>query len=181
MSDLKTLTDEELIIRVRSHDKELYRIIVERYEKKLLRYAELLIKNNDKAEDIVQQSFIKAFINLNGFNTNKKFSSWIYRIVHNEAMNIIKKYKKEIPLKLDADLTSAQDIEEDYLRKELVHSANKCLNDLPVIYSEPLILQYLEEKSYDEISDILRLPIGTVSVRIKRAKALMKKICQEKK
>lgn len=181
MSETNSLTDEELIIRVRTSDKELYSKIVERYEKKLLRYADLLIKNKDKAEDIVQQSFIKAYVNLNGFNTNKKFSSWIYRIVHNEAMNIIKKYKKETPLKLDADFKSAENVEEEYLRKELINSANNCLNEMPVIYREPLALQYLEEKSYDEISDILHLPIGTVAVRIKRAKALMKKICQEKK
>ncbi len=181
MPESKSLTDEELIVRVRSHDKELYRIIVERYEKKLLRYAFLLIKNKEKAEDIIQQAFIKAYINLNGFNTNKKFSSWIYRIVHNEAMNIIKKYKKETPLKLDIDLASAQDLEEEYVKKELVRNAKHCLSELPVIYSEPLILQYLEEKSYDEISDILHMPIGTVAVRIKRAKALMKKICREKK
>lgn len=181
MSETNSLTDEELIIRVRTSDKELYSKIVERYEKKLLRYADLLIKNKDKAEDIVQQSFIKAYVNLNGFNTNKKFSSWIYRIVHNEAMNIIKKYKKETPLKLDADFKSAENVEEEYLRKELINSANNCLNEMPVIYREPLALQYLEERSYDEISDILHLPIGTVAVRIKRAKALMKKICQEKK
>jgi RNA polymerase sigma-70 factor (ECF subfamily) len=76
MNDNEKISDEELIEKIRSSDQELYSIIVKRYPDKLLRYATNLIKDEDKAVDVVQESFIKAFINLNGFDTKKKFSSW---------------------------------------------------------------------------------------------------------
>jgi len=170
-----------LITKIRTEDKELYAEIVRRYEVKLLRYANYLINNKDKASDIVQESFIKAFINLNGFNVKKKFSSWIYRIVHNEAVNSIKKNKKEVPLIEAVDLSGGKGIEEDLEKKEIIKKAHKCLGQIPVIYSEPLILYYFDERSYEEISDILRIPMGTVAVRINRAKIYMKKICETKK
>jgi|SRR3989339_615596 len=175
------MSDEELITKIRTEDKELYAEIVRRYEVKLLRYANYLINNKDKASDIVQESFIKAFINLNGFNVKKKFSSWIYRIVHNEAVNSIKKNKKEVPLIEAVDLSGGKGIEEDLEKKEIIKKAHKCLGQIPVIYSEPLILYYFDERSYEEISDILRIPMGTVAVRINRAKIYMKKICETKK
>lgn len=175
----KELKDEEIIEKVRTFDQGLYSIIVERYQKKLLRYANNLIKDENKAIDIVQESFIKAFIDLNSFNTEKKFSSWIYRIVHNQAINIIKKYKKETPLLEEWDFKSDDDIEKDFEQKEIAKNIEECLKKIPILYSEPLSLYYIEEKSYDEISDILKMPMSTVATRINRAKKIMKKICQK--
>src|SRR3989344_4485854 len=94
----KELTDEEIIEKVRTSNQDLYAVIIDRYQKKLIRFAYNLIKNEERAADTVQESFIKAFINLNSFNIKKKFSSWIYRIVHNQAINLAKKYQKETPL-----------------------------------------------------------------------------------
>lgn len=175
------MTDEELIKIIRTSDQELYSEIVKRYQDKLFRYASNIVVNEARAMDIVQQTFIKAFINLNSFDTRMSFSSWIYRIAHNETMNMIKKYKKEISLLPDFYIQSADNIEDDYFKKETITEVRKCLNDIPVLYSEPLSLYYLEEKSYEEISDILRLPIGTIGTRINRAKGLMKKICKKNK
>jgi len=138
-----------------------------------------LIKNEERAADIVQESFIKAFINLNSFNIKKKFSSWIYRIVHNQAINLAKKYQKETPLLENWDFKSNDDIEKDFEEKETKEKVEKCLKEIPLLYSEPLSLHYIDEKSYEEISDILRIPMGTVATRINRAKKLMKNICQK--
>ncbi|MFA6269946.1 MAG: RNA polymerase sigma factor [Candidatus Paceibacterota bacterium] len=179
MSEIQKLTDEEIVEKVRSNDSDLYAVIIERYKNKLLRYATNLIHDNDRASHIVQDSLIKAYININGFNTKKKFSSWIYRIVHNEAMNEIKKYQKETPILDDFDFESEEDTIKEFEQKEAVMLVEKCLNSIPLIYSEPLSLYYLDEKSYEEISDILRIPMGTVAIRISRAKKLMKNICQK--
>jgi RNA polymerase sigma-70 factor, ECF subfamily len=179
MSDTLKLTDEEIVEKVRSNDRDLYAVIIERYKNKLLRYATNLIHDNDKASHVVQDSLVKAYINLNSFNTKKKFSSWIYRIVHNEAMNVIKKYQKEVPILDDFDFESDEDITRDFEQKETVAHVEKCLKSIPLIYSEPLSLYYLDEKSYEEISDILRIPMGTVAIRMSRAKKLMKHICQK--
>lgn len=175
------MTDEELVKKIRTENQELYSEIVKRYQDKLFRYAFNLVYDDARATDIVQQTFIKAFVNLNGFDLKKSFSSWIYRITHNEAMNLIKKYKKEVSLLPDFDLPSPNNIEEDYLKEETVIEVKKCLKDVPILYSEPLSLFYLEDKSYEEISDILRLPVSTVGTRISRAKSLMKEICKKNK
>ncbi len=181
MKDLKKLEDEQIVEIVRTKDREVYLEIVLRYQEKLLRYAFYLMRDKTKAEEVVQESFIKAFINLNGFNLKMKFSSWIYRIVHNQVMNSIKKYKRELPLLDNIDFDSGKNLEIDLTKKETQERVNKCISEMSIQYSEPLSLYYLEEKSYEEISDILRLPIGTVGTRINRAKVIMKKICQNTK
>lgn len=172
------LSDEIIVEQIRSIDQELYVLLVERYQHKLLRYAQSLMHDEHRATDVVQEAFIKAFINLQSFNTQKKFSSWIYRIVHNEAMNSFKKYQKEVSLPKDFDFASDEDIEADFEQQELVVAVQARLQELPLVYAEPLALRYLEEKSYEEISDILYLPMGTVATRINRAKILMKHLCQ---
>lgn len=178
MKDISNLPDEKVASLVRSKDKELYSEIIKRYEAKLLRYVNYLISDEPESADVVQNTFIKAYINLNGFNIKKKFSSWLYRIAHNETINMINKQRKQITLSHDFDIESGIDLEDEIILKELKSHTRNCLQQIPVKYSEPLVLYYLEEKSYEEISDVLRVPIGTVGTRINRAKKLMKKICE---
>ena len=179
MSKLAEFTDEELVAWVRTKDKEAYGEIVRRYQDKLLRYAYYILGDSHQAADIVQESFVKAYVNLQGFNLKKKFSSWIYRIVHNEALKFISKHKRETGLFDNADFDSGVNIEREYTQKETAAMVRKCLGKIPILYREPLSLYYLEGNSYQEISDILRIPVGTVGTRINRAKKLMKKICQK--
>jgi len=184
MKKIKSLSDEELIELVRNKDQELYEEVVRRYQTKLMRYATGLIQDEDKAADVVQESFIKAFVNLRGFNTKKKFSSWIYRIVHNEAINYIKKHKKEISLEnnkwVERAAKSNEDVEEDFNQKEAKEMLYLSLKELPLKYRSPLVLFFLEEKTYEEISDVLRIPIGTVGTRINRGKKMLRLIYKKK-
>ena len=179
MSDLSKLPDEEVIGIVRTRDKEAYAEIIKRYQAKLVRYAGYIMGDESMGADAVQEGFIKAYINLNGFDTKKKFSSWIYRIIHNEAMNMLSKRKRQVPMNDEIEHDSGVYPEDDFIRSELVSHAHHCLEQMPIIYKEPLSLFYLEEKSYEEISDILRIPIGTVGTRVNRAKVIMKKLCQK--
>lgn len=179
MKDILKLSDEKIVELIRKKDKELYVHIIKRYQDKLMRYANYLIWDKNSAADIVQEAFIKTYINLNGFDTKKKFSSYIYRIVHNEAMNLINKQKKQVSLYEDIDFDSGIDTEDEFVKKELTSHTHDCLNKMPVIYGEVLSLYFLEDKSYKEIGDILRISVGTVGTRINRAKIIMKKICQQ--
>ena len=173
------LTDEQLVILIRDKDAQLFREIIQRYQSKLIRYVEYLVGDIDQAADIVQESLIKAFQNLQSFNTKKKFSSWIYRIAHNQAMNVVTRQKKHQSWDETVEVADSVDLEDDLIRQEIQLHTWACLAQMPIRYREPLSLYYLEDKSYQEISDILRLPLGTVSIRIKRAKAMMKAICQK--
>jgi RNA polymerase sigma-70 factor (ECF subfamily) len=179
MSDISKLSDEEVITIVRAKNKDAYAEIIKRYQQKLLRYASYIIGDEHMGADVVQESFIKTYVNLNGFDTKKKFSSWIYRIVHNEAMNMLAKHKKQQPMDDTIEFDSGINIEDDFIKKELISHAHHCLDQMPMLYKEPLSLFYLEEKSYEDISDILRIPIGTVGTRINRSKGMMKKLCQK--
>jgi len=171
------LSDEDIVKLVRSDDKNLYSEIVNRYKDRLLRYVNSLVGDTDKSSFIVQDAFIKGFINLNSFNINKKFSSWIYRIAHNETVNAIKKNNKEIIMLDDFDIENDVDINREFEEKELAKMVQDCIGSLPVMYSEPLSLFYLGQRTYEEISDIMMIPSGTVAIRISRAKNLMKKLC----
>lgn len=182
MTKITNLKDEEIAQIVRTSDQEAYVFLIKRYQKKLVRYATYLVGDENVAADAVQESFIKAYINLNSFDLKKKFSSWIYRIVHNETMNLIGKQKQAQHQLIDEafEIDSGINLEDDLIKKELIKHAQNCLKQMPIIYKEPLSLYFLEEKSYEEISDILRIPMGTVATRINRAKIIVKKICQNK-
>ncbi len=179
MNNQAPLTDEKLVELVRSGDTEKYAEIINRYQPKLLRYATYILSDEDSGADAVQDGFISAYINLNSFNTQKKFSSWLYRIVHNKAMDILKKQNKQSPMPENLDFDSGTDLEEEFIKNEIINHAQNCLAEMEMLYKTPLSLFYLEEKSYEEISDILRIPVNTVGTRISRAKQIMKKICQK--
>jgi len=179
MLDISKLSDEDVAGIVRSKDKEIYAEIIRRYQTKLMRYASNIMGDEHKGADVVQEAFIKAYSNLNGFDTKKKFGSWIYRIVHNEAMNMLGKDKKQVPMDDAFEFDSGINIEDEFIKNELVSHTHHCLEQMSIIYREPLSLMYLEEKSYEEISDILRIPVGTVGTRINRARTIMKKLCQK--
>lgn len=180
---LNSLSDEEIAVLVRTKNQELYRELVERYQKKIIKYARYLIGNRESAHDVAQETFIKAFTNLWGFNPKLKFSSWIYRIAHNEAVNYIKKHKKEFPIDPEKmslmNVESEEDPFRDMEKKEAMEIVEKCLPELSIKYREPVALYYLDDKSYEEISDVLRIPAGTVGVRIMRGKKLLESICKK--
>lgn len=179
MSQTAKLSDEEVIEIVRSSNKEMYAEIIKRYQDKLMRYASNIMGDDHKGADVVQEGLIKAYVNLHSFDTKKKFSSWVYRIVHNEAMNMLHKQKKHQTIGDKMEFASGVDLEAEFVKKELMTHTHRCLEQMPLIYKEPLSLFYLEEKSYEEISDILRIPIGTVGTRVSRAKGIMKALCQK--
>ncbi len=180
--ETRNLTDEQLVEKIRENNPQLYSEIIHRYQSKLSNYLRKFINHQDELEDVLQEVFIKVYKNLFGFDINKKFSSWIFRIAHNEAINNIRKRKKEI---LSLDDNEWQVIDEKInLEKELEEKINrkiieKALLKIKSKYREVLILYFLEEKTYEEISEILRIPISTVGVLLLRGKKKLKKYLTE--
>jgi RNA polymerase sigma-70 factor (ECF subfamily) len=176
-------TDEKVAARVQAGDVKSFDILIERYEKKLKRYARRFLFKDD-ADDIVQEVFIKTYININSFDAGKKFSSWIYRIAHNEFINAIKKKKTEKILFFDLDLLFPHPAARDSADSEAINSSlrlmlDKCLDKISAKYREPLVLYYYEDLNYKEISEILHIPASTVGVRLARGKAILKKKVKE--
>ncbi|MFZ2975323.1 MAG: RNA polymerase sigma factor [Candidatus Moraniibacteriota bacterium] len=181
------LTDSELVEIVRNSDQERYGEIIERYQGKLFAYLFRLIGSRDEAQDILQDVFLKAYRNLQSYDTTRKFSSWIYRIAHNEAVNFIKRraLKRFIPwedIAATKDKLEMMSFEEGadkaWLRKEIGKEVNTALEKMPFKYKQVLVLRYFSDKSYEEISEILGKPMNTVGTLISRAK---QKLSQELK
>ncbi len=176
------LGDEQLAILVQKGDKELFGVLMERYEAKLLRYGRKFLSNRDDIEDVVQEVFIKTYESIQSFDVSLKFSSWIYRIAHNTFVNALRKNSRNPILHLfDFDTLVSHPVYEDpenfeKEQKSMKKMLDRGLDELTPQYKEILILYFLEELSYKEIADVLRIPIGTVGIRVKRAKAALKKV-----
>lgn len=174
------MTDNEVVALILSGDKEKFGEIIERYETKLYKYLKNL--TNQEAgivEDLAEEVLTSSYINLRGFDTTKKFSSWLYRIAHNKAIDYFKKKKPVISVKTDVDWMEniaseeklAEELEiEKETKKEIVETVNK----LEIKYREVIWLYFFENKSYEEISDILQIPTTNVGVLLNRAKKKLK-------
>lgn len=174
------LSDEEVALLVQRGDKDKFALIMERYEKKLLRYGRKFLSDKENVTDAVQEIFIKTYQGIKSFDSSQRFSPWIYRIAHNMFVNAIKKNSRNPVSFIDFDTLVAHPTYEDTApadreQKEMRVLIDKGLGGLPPNYREIIILYYLEELSYKEIADILRVPIGTVGIRLKRAKEALKK------
>jgi RNA polymerase sigma-70 factor, ECF subfamily len=169
-------TDEQLMERV-AKEREVFACLIERYEDKLRRYMRRLMPGlGDDADDLLQEIFIKAYVNAHGFDTSLSFSSWIYRIAHNEAVSWLRKKTARpdtIDLGEDEFQTFVESIEDSSQRADSALTKDavaRVLADMDEKYRTVLVLKFLEGKNYEEIGDILTVPGGTVATLIHRAK-----------
>jgi RNA polymerase sigma-70 factor (ECF subfamily) len=172
-------SDEQLAVALQDGDKDAFGALIDRYEKPLCAYIYRMLGDKDNCEDTLQETFLKAYKNINSFDAKKKFSSWIYRIAHNEAITHYRKHKPTIDLDNAPELASDED-NEKLIQKKLDHvKYNEILAEalatIPLKYKEVIIFRYYEDKSYEEISEILHLPVNTVGTYLSRGKKEIKK------
>ncbi len=182
-NDIEKLSDAQIVELVLS-DLNAYRYIIGRYEEKLLRYIRrILYVNKEDAEDILQEVFVKAYRNINSYNRKYKFSSWIYRIAHNEAVSFLRKKNNKFDTVQDDEIfdkiPSKSNIEDDFLTDLKGLEVRNILERLEKKYRDVLILRYFEQMEYNEISDALRIPSGTVASLINRGKKKFKILVQK--
>ncbi len=180
-----TVTDEEIAKRVQDGDAEAFGELIVRYEEKLRRYGRRFLSNPQDIEDLVQDVMIKTYTNIQSFNTDMRFSPWVYRIAHNTFVNALKKQSRFGYNIFDVDtllpqLRAEETADSETLSHELSEEMEQYLSELDVKYREPLVLFFYEEMTYQEISDILRIPVTTVGVRINRAKEKLRKLYEAK-
>jgi RNA polymerase sigma-70 factor (ECF subfamily) len=174
------LSDEELMQQSLSNP-QAFATLIARYKGLFFRYLKSFSGlRDDEIEDVVQISFIKIYRNLKAFRTDLKFSSWAYRIIHNEAVDEIKRRRRqgsenELDLDLPDKISLVDQLDEKLERKKVLAVLKKMSPD----YREILTLYFFEGQSYQEISDILRRPLGTVCTQINRAKKQFKELYQK--
>jgi len=171
-------TDNELV-KLSLDNSDHFLCLIKRYEGKLLHYIMRISKfSREDAEDILQDVFVKTYYNLNEFDSALKFSSWIYRIAHNQTVSEIRKksihptvpFEKEDIDKFEDAFDVVREIDNS-IDREMI---DKILSQLDEKYREVLVLRFLDEKDYSEIADILKKPVSTVGNLISRGKKLFK-------
>ncbi|NMC51272.1 sigma-70 family RNA polymerase sigma factor [Candidatus Kuenenbacteria bacterium] len=172
------LSDNELVaLSLKSAD--YFACLIKRYERQLLVYVRRISGlGQEDAEDVLQEVFIKIFYNLNDFDDKLKFSSWAYRIAHNETVSELRKRQARPQIILDDEewqkITADTDLNKEINTKYDRAMLEKIISRLGEKYREIFILRFVEELDYREISDILRLPVSTVGTLIARARRKFK-------
>lgn len=173
-------TDESLIERVKNGDCEAFTPLIERYKLAVYRLIYRMVSNRDDTEDLVQEVFIKTFGAIKTFKPGSRFYPWLSRIAVNHTINYLKREQRDKiqPLEWVQDRMASEknDPVEMTRHKILKEKILMAMQKLPTEYQAILVLRVEEELSYDEISEVLKIPRGTVMSRLSRARQKLKEI-----
>ncbi len=182
MNTLSSLDDTDVVRETLVH-KDAFGELVARYEAKLRRYITRLgVRNVEDQDDVLQEIFIKIYKNLNGYDQSLSFSSWAYRIAHNEAISHFRRknvrpegHAVDDGEEILALTSSGHNLMEELETHDDGRLLTEALHTLDPKYRDVIVLRYFEGREYEEIADILEMPVGSVATRIFRAKAALKK------
>lgn len=178
--------DAELIARALQNDQKAYRQLTERHRSYLYHLIYKIVRDPETTNDLLQETFMRAFSSLASYRSEYKFSTWLYKIAANCSIDHLRK-KRIKALSLDRELETADGTveievadfsyhpERDLVAKQQRMGINEAIESLPDKYREVIIYRHKDDKSYEEIADLLGIPVGTVKARIFRARELLKK------
>ncbi|UCH83793.1 MAG: RNA polymerase sigma factor [Candidatus Latescibacterota bacterium] len=174
----QTEGDSSLVADSIRGNEKAFRELIERYQPMAFSVIRGVLGDREDAEDVLQNVFIKVYKGLRGFRGDAKFSTWVYRIARNEAVNAARKTVLSGPPADEVDLAAPERSRPDqqYRDKDQREYLERCLGELEENYRVVLELRYMGEMSYQEISDATELPIGTVKTYIHRAKLELKRV-----
>lgn len=181
---MKKHSDQEIIASVLLGNKSDYSIIIDRYKNKAFSLLKRMLKNEQDAEEIMQDCFIKAYNSLKSFKGEAKFSTWFYRIVYNTALTKLSSKKR----KTESEMSSVDehfDLKSDYdfripESEDLTTIVNDLVNQLPEKYSAVINLFYINEMSCEEISKVMEISVSNVKVLLHRSRNAMKDLIIKK-
>jgi len=178
-------SDQLLVERVQAGDKRAFDVLVSKYQRRLMRLVSRLVHDTAEAEDVVQETFIKAYRALRHFRGDAAFYTWLYRIGINTAKNYLVTQGRRTPTSSDTDAEQAESFDDGQrLRdnntpesvlasKQIAATVNAAMDVLPIELRTAIVLREIEGLSYEEISEIMACPIGTVRSRIFRAREVI--------
>jgi len=191
MDDKKIyLQDEELVRKAKAGDKRSFEVLYHRYKRQIYNYALRLIGNSSEAEDVAQETFVRAYLNIKTYRPMGKVTNWFYAIAGNLAKNILRSrdYWKTLPLEKREPLgddevelinvlpDTSQRPDEAAGRKEIEEKVQQALNTLPEKFKMAIILCDIEELSYEEAAKVLNCDKMTVGSRLSRARAMLAEV-----
>ncbi len=177
VNDKFKFSDEKLILRFQEGDINAYNELVKRYKDRLLNFVFRYFNNVEQAEDVVQDTLIKLYTHASYYKNVAKFSTWIFTIAKNNALTELRKNKRK---KTDSlwtddgkfiDISSKEESLESKVQNEIaIDQLNNFLEEIPENFRIAVVLRDFQELSYEEISKILEIPIGTIKSRINRGR-----------
>ncbi len=179
-------SEQALVKLALTGDQKAYKALFEMYRQAIFHITVKIVRNPEEANDLVQETFIKAFGSLKTYDSHYRFSTWLYKIAANCSIDFLRKRKID-SLSLDKPIqTKDGDVqmelpdysynpEQDLRNKEQRFGIEEAIESLPEKYMEVIVLRHKEDKSYEEIAKMLKVPVGTVKARIFRARELLKK------
>ena len=189
LENLRELTDGELLAKAITGREDGFEELVRRYQRPITNYVYRMVGNYDAALDVTQEVFIKVYNSMTRYSSEYKFSTWLYRIAHNAAIDYMRRNSvnqqsletenADGTYQLQIESTQPnpeQERERSEWRKE-IKTVVKCL---PQVYRELILLRHAQDLSYDEIAEITNLPLGTVKNRLFRAREMMREIFVER-
>ncbi len=174
--------ESALVARAKAGDVEAFSELVRQYDRRVFRMAKQITQNDDDAEDVLQETFLKAYTHLDDFQGNSKFYTWLVRIAVNEALMKLRKRRSDRTVPLDEPIDTGEDEvtreiavwdqnpEESYSREELSHILDEAIQTLKPAYRTVFILRDIEEMSIEETAETLGLSISAVKSRLLRAR-----------
>ncbi len=185
--------DAYLVQRTLEGDVRAFEALVDKYKNMVFTISFRMLGNHADAEDASQEVFLRLFNSLKKYNSNHKFSNWLYQITMNICRDELRKRKSakgtvslDEPLKDQEGKDVASLVSDDYNLPEKIVEENElrdklemAIQKLPSDYREPLALRYTKGLSYEDISSILKLPVGTVKVRIHRARRMVREALKQ--
>lgn len=169
VTELENLTDQEIVRRVKQGDRKSFSLLVKRHQKGLLRLSLRFVKDMDVAEDVVQDSFIKAYERLNSYEERAQFKSWLYQIAINTAKNKLRSRRDGMTDVDDVPLAVAARAESDLVHTAVSQMINKYIEVLPFKQRTALTLRIYEDLSFKEIAEIMECPYDTAKANYRHA------------
>ena len=189
INNLRKFTDGELIVRSLSGREDSFEELVRRYQRPIVNYVFRMLGNYDASLDVTQEIFIKVYNSMSKYSAEYKFSTWLYKISHNAAIDYLRRHNNhEQSLEVEGEDGTYQlqfeskrpspEREREYSEwRQEIETVVKCL---PTGYRELILLRHTQDLSYDEIAEVSNLPLGTVKNRLFRAREMMREMFVER-
>jgi len=183
LEKIKSLTDGELIETAITGREDSFEELVRRYQRPITNYVYRMLSDYDASLDVTQEVFIKVYNSLARYSSDYKFSTWLYRIAHNAAIDYMRRNSVSqqsieaenadgtYQLQIESPRPNPEQERERSEWRAEIESVVKCL---PTVYRELILLRHAQDLSYDEIADVTGLPLGTVKNRLFRAREAMR-------